>query len=118
MRGAWFVKQGRKRKVASSRNTQHATRNTQHESTVLSLRPFAINQPPQQIVYEHHIVALQVMHRAVHAGETLAEAQVVRRIVLWRLALRPTPVPAVLEVNHVDIVAGDDLSSRLEPQVV
>ena len=40
----------------------------------------------QQVVQERHIIALRVTHCAAHAGETLAETQIIGWIVFGRLA--------------------------------
>ena len=71
-----------------------------------------------EVVDERGVVALDVVHLAPHPGVALAEPQVVGRVGLGRLALRPVPAAAVLEVDDVDGVAGDDRPAVLEPEVV
>ena len=55
-----------------------------------------------QMGEKHHVVTLRVVHRAAHAGETFAEAEIVGRIVLGRFAVRPVPVAAVLNIHNVN----------------
>ena len=71
-----------------------------------------------QMVDHCQIVALHVPHEAAHAGIALAEAEIVGRAGLGRLARRPVPAAAVLEVNDVDRMAGDDRSCGLKAEIV
>src|SRR5690349_14233801 len=64
------------------------------------------------------VVTLNVVHHATHARETLAEAQVVRGIVSGWFALGPVPVPAILEVDHIDCMVVKNFSAGLQPKVV
>ena len=52
-----------------------------------------------EAVNEGGIVALEVVHRGAHAGETLAETKVVGGVCLGWLALRPIPTAAVLKID-------------------
>src|SRR6266480_3898462 len=72
----------------------------------------------KQLVREQDIIALQIMHRTAHAGETFAEAKVVGRIVLWRFAFGPIPVSAILNVYDVNVVFMDNGPAFLETEVV
>ena len=63
-------------------------------------------------MHERRVVALQVVHRAAHARVALAEAQVVGRVRLGRLALRPVPAAAVLQIDDVDRVVADHARGR------
>ena len=67
---------------------------------------------------ESDIVALHIIHRAAHAREAFAEAQVVRWIVLRRFTLRPIPIPSVLDVHDIERMVVHNLASCLESKVV
>src|SRR5436190_13885026 len=58
------------------------------------------------------------MHLASHSGKAFAKPQIISRVVLWWLALRPIPVPAILDVHHKDRVVMNDPHARLQAQVV
>ncbi len=60
------------------------------------------HQSRTKVMDESQIVRLQILHRAAHSGETFAEAEIVGRVALGRLALGPIPIPAVLEIDYVD----------------
>src|ERR1051325_9522295 len=72
----------------------------------------------KEVMQEKNGVALDVLHRAAHAGVALAKAKVVGRVVLGRLAPGPVPATAVLEVDDVDGVVADNRAARLETQVI
>ena len=61
-----------------------------------------------KVMQEHGVVALEVMHLAAHPSVALAEPQVIGRVGLGWLAPGPVPAAAVLEVDDMDRVAGDD----------
>ena len=65
-----------------------------------------------------HVIALEIMHRASHAGITLAKAKVIRRVVLRRLTARPIPLAAVLDIDHVNRMPGNDGLALLQTQIV
>src|SRR5271166_4792702 len=67
---------------------------------------------------EHGVVALEVMHLAAHPSVALAEPQVIGGVGLGWLAPGPVPAAAVLEVDDMDRVAGDDRAAVLESQVI
>ena len=71
-----------------------------------------------KVLDEGCVVALQVVERAAHPGEALAETEIVGRIGLWGLTSGPIPPTAVLEVDHVKAVAADDVSAGLQPEIV
>src|SRR5438046_4054436 len=75
-------------------------------------------QRVKQVPQKHHVVALDIAHRAAHARITLAETQIIGRIVLRRLAFGPVPVAAVLQIDHVNCMILDDGPPGLQPQVV
>jgi len=58
------------------------------------------------------------MHLASHSGKAFAKPQIISRVVLWWLTLRPIPVPAILDVHHKDRVVMNDPHARLQAQVV
>ena len=70
------------------------------------------------MVEERQVVALHVVQGAAHPGKALAEPEVIGRVRLGRLALRPVPAAAVLEVDHVNRMAADDVAALLEPEVI
>ena len=72
----------------------------------------------EQVMGESDIVALEIMHRAAHAGETFAEAEVVGGIIFRRFALRPIPVSTILNVDNVKIMIVNDGPAILQAQIV
>lgn len=64
------------------------------------------------------IVALQVLHGASHARETLAKPQVIGWIRLRWLPNSPIPVATVLQVNNADVMVPHRGTSRLKPKIM
>src|SRR5689334_20176687 len=65
-----------------------------------------------------HVVALHVAHRATHAREALAKAEVIRGIVFRRLALRPIPIAAILQIHDVETVLLHRFPPGLQAQII
>ena len=59
-----------------------------------------------------------ITHRAAHAGEGFAEAQVVGGVRFGRFAFGPIPIAAVLEIDDENGMIVHDGSARLHAQVV
>src|SRR5262249_24598580 len=70
------------------------------------------------MVEEGHVVALHVVQGTAHAGEALAESQVIGGMGLRGLPTAPVPVTSILEVAHVKLMVADDIEAFLEPEVV
>lgn len=67
---------------------------------------------------EGDVVELEIMHRAAHAGEAFAEAEIVSGVFFGRFAFGPVPIPAVLEVDDVKGMVVDDGAAVLQADVV
>src|SRR3954468_8651176 len=76
------------------------------------------HQGVEEMVHKGQVIGLDVTHRTAHAGEAFAEAEVIRGIRLWWLAIGPVPAAAILEIDHVDAVAGERAEARLEAEIV
>ena len=71
-----------------------------------------------QALDEAGIVALEVVHRAAHAGVAFAEAQIVGRVIFRRFAGGPIPVAAILEIDDINGVSMDGAAPGLEAQII
>src|ERR1041385_3705868 len=72
----------------------------------------------EEMLDEDHVVALEIVHCAAHAGKAFAEAKVVSGVVLGRLAFGPVPVSAVLNVHDINFMVVNDGPVSLEAQIV
>src|SRR5438093_8341837 len=75
-------------------------------------------QRVKQMMQKQDVVALHVLHRPAHARITLAETEVIRRIVLGRLPFGPIPVATLLQIDHVNGLVFDDGPAGLQSQIV
>jgi hypothetical protein len=65
----------------------------------------------QHIVEKSDIVTLDILHVATHAGETLAETEIVGWVGFGWLSFGPIPVAAVLDIDHEDRMVANDLAA-------
>ncbi len=67
---------------------------------------------------EVDVVALVIMHSAVHAVVAFAKTQVIGGVVFGGFALGPVPVATILDIHHVEGMAADDFAIGLQAKIV
>src|SRR3954468_23426545 len=70
------------------------------------------------MLHEGEVIALQILHAPAHSRKAFAEAEVVGGVGLGRLTLCPIPVPAVLQIDDIDLVPLHDWPLRLKAEIV
>ena len=67
---------------------------------------------------EGNIVTLNIVHGATHPAVTLAETQVIGRVILSGFPLAPVPVSTILNIYHIDGMVFDSRPLVLKSQVI
>ena len=66
-----------------------------------------------ELLNEHGVVALEVVHGCAHSRKAFAEAKIIRGVRLGWFALGPVPVSSILEIDDKDAMARDGLPLSL-----